>query len=98
MTPPRPAEAAVAAAEASVAAAKAAVVAVAAEADRSSKAAKLPADRLAVSPTEAARLLSISRATMYRLLDAKKIRAKKLGHRKTRIAVVELRRFLGEKT
>lgn len=86
-------------AEATLAAAQAALEAARiAEAEQERKALRLPIDKLAVNPSEAGRLLGVSRPTMYRLISKGKIKAKRLGKRKTLIAISELRRFLGEKS
>ena len=51
--------------------------------------------RLAVSPAEAARALSLHRDTLYQLMNRNVIRSVKVGGRRL-IAVAELRRLLGE--
>jgi excisionase family DNA binding protein len=52
-------------------------------------------ERLAVSPIEAAGLLSVSKRTVARLLDAGKIKAAKLGSR-VLVDVASLKAFLAD--
>lgn len=54
-----------------------------------------PAEQLAYGPDDAARLCSIGRSTLYRLIQSGEIRTVKVGAR-TLIPASELRRFLGE--
>ena len=55
-------------------------------------------DRLAVSPTEAAQLIGVSRPTIYDLLNAERgIPSVKIGSRRV-IPVDGLRRWLNERT
>lgn len=48
-----------------------------------------------VSINEAARLISLSRVSVYSLINAGKLRAKKQGHR-TLIPIAEIRRYAEE--
>lgn len=52
-------------------------------------------DRIAVSPTEAAAMLGVSRPTVYALLHAGRIPSVRVGTRRL-IAVAALRRLVGE--
>lgn len=52
-----------------------------------------PDDRLAVSPAEACRLLSIGRTHLYELLDAERLKSVKIG-RSRRILMKSIHGFL----
>lgn len=58
-----------------------------------------PADKLALTPAEVARVLSCSRSKVYSLIAQGKLKVVKLGPGRSgaaRIAVRELQRLLGE--
>ena len=53
-----------------------------------------PADRLAVSPSEAARLAGIGRTTLYEAIGSGALRSLKIGKRRL-ITIEALRQWLG---
>lgn len=55
-------------------------------------------DRLGLSIDEAARVLSVSRASVYRLVTARKLTLLKILERRSIITMSSIRRLIGEPT